>query len=162
MFSRSVLILAKDEQFHLTGATQIVNSMHSLDFSRGLSEASAWLCLRQDIYISINHQVPLRTNLSAFADSETLKRRGDTAYAARMVFLLGKAVACANSEDTRTKTERLGSVSREVEEWFNDKPLTFMPIRHIPRDAPPLQAFPDIWMSQPCHGMQSLLILNEK
>ncbi|KAM0815049.1 putative Zn(2)-C6 fungal-type domain-containing protein [Seiridium cardinale] len=161
---------SQDEQFHLAGTTQIVNSMHSLDFTRGLSEASAWLCLRQDIYISIARQTPLRTSLSAFGESETFHRREDTSYAARMVFLLAKLVACAHSEDSSSKPERLDAVSKEIEEWYADRPLTFVPIRQTPSDASSGRTFPDIWMSLPCqvvalqyyHIAKIVLLLSEQ
>jgi hypothetical protein len=125
--------------------------MQSFDFTGGLGEASAWLCLRQDIYISLVHQTPVRTDLDTFSQSDVFHRTDDLAYASRMVFLLAKALNCAFGEGS-SREPRLREISGEIDRWFELKPATFEPIRCIPRDTRKGTRIPEIWMLLPCHG----------
>ncbi|KAH8669121.1 hypothetical protein BX600DRAFT_511160 [Xylariales sp. PMI_506] len=149
---------SEDRQLHLTGTTQIVNSMKRINFTQGLSEAAAWLCLRQDIYISLARQTPIKTDLDAFLQSAVFERQDDLSYAARMVYLLAKAQACAFSKDASTDVgqARLQTVRGKVEDWFTSKAPTFNPIKEVPRDIAAGRRFPEIWMLLPCHvlGLQ--------
>ncbi|KAF3769418.1 hypothetical protein M406DRAFT_335319 [Cryphonectria parasitica EP155] len=131
--------------------------MSDLDYSPGLREASAWLCLRQDIYISMVNQTPLKTELSAFEQLDTLLRRTDDfAYAAAMVLLLARVMTCAFAEPSADKLEGLEKLRAEVDEWFDKKPSSFRPIRQVPRDLNAGRALPELWLLLPCHviGLQ--------
>ncbi|BCR92857.1 uncharacterized protein ACHE_80757S [Aspergillus chevalieri] len=147
----------EDNQFHLTGTTHILNSVSSFGSSGGLGEAAAWLCLREDIYVSLTAQKPLRTNLQNFIHSDIFQRDDDFAWASRMVFLLCKVLKCAFTYEASTAYLALvHDVEQEVEGWFNTKPHTFNPIRFIPRTQRRDQRFPVIWMLLPVHviGLQ--------
>lgn len=147
-------ITGEDNQFHLTGTTHILNSVSSFGSSGGLGEAAAWLCLREDIYVSLTAQKPLRTNLQNFIHSDIFQRDDDFAWASRMVFLLCKVLKCAFTYEASTAyLTLLHDVEQEVEGWFNTKPHTFNPIRYIPRTQRWEQRFPVIWMLLPVHGM---------
>lgn len=146
--------IGDDNQFHLTGVTRILNTMSSLGSSGGLAEATAWLCLRQDIYISLTTQKPLRTNLENFLHSNIFSRNDDFAWAARMVFLLARVLKCAfGCEQTPAHLNLLYNIDREVEHWNATKPFTFSPIRYVPRGKTRGERFPEIWMLLPVHGM---------
>ncbi|KAJ5113160.1 hypothetical protein N7456_001694 [Penicillium angulare] len=141
----------EDNQFHLTGTTHILNTVSTFGSLGGLGEAAAWLCLRQDIYVSLTTQQPLRTNLENFYDSDIFQRDDDFAWASRMVFLLAKVLQIAFSD-----SPVLDTINEDVEEWFRSKPHTFDPIRTFSR-APSLdRRFPTIWMLFPVHviGLQ--------
>ncbi|OJJ86223.1 uncharacterized protein ASPGLDRAFT_1331273 [Aspergillus glaucus CBS 516.65] len=147
----------EDNQFHLTGTTHILNSVSSFGSSGGLGEAAAWLCLREDIYVSLTAQKPLRTNLQNFIHSDIFQRDDDFAWGSRMVFLLCKVLKCAFTYEASTEClALLHDVEQEVERWFNAKPNTFNPIRLIPRTQQRGQRFPNIWMLLPIHviGLQ--------
>lgn len=131
--------------------------MSSLGSSGGLGEATAWLCLRQDMYISLTTQKPLRMNLENFLHSNVFRRNDDFAWAARMVFLLAKVLKCAFSyEPTAPHLTLLNDIDGEVENWHSTKAFTFNPIRFVPRGKTRDQRFPEIWMLLPVHGMSPL------
>ncbi|CEJ53706.1 hypothetical protein PMG11_00054 [Penicillium brasilianum] len=141
----------EDHQFHLTGTTHILNSVQSFGSSGGLGEAAAWLCLRQDIYVSLTTQRPLRTNLLNFHGSDIFNRNDDFAWSSRMVFLLAKVLQSSVSDvcpDT--------AIREEVEDWYTSKPYTFEPVRMVARGSEIDQRFPTIWMLLPVHviGLQ--------
>ena len=137
----------EDNQFHLTGTTHILNTVSTFGSSGGLGEAAAWLCLRQDIYVSLTTQQPLRTNLENFYDSDVFIRDDDFAWSSRMVFLLAKCLQGAFSDASVAS-----STDEDVEEWFRSKPQTFEPVRVVPRASAVDQRFPTIWMLLPVHG----------
>lgn len=142
-----------DRQLHLTGTRRIMNSMRDLDFTPGLREASAWLCLRQDTYISLVNQTPLETQLQPFLQSDCFHRGDDFAYAQRMVYFLAQVAACAFIESLESRTSRLEEAAKHIDEWYRERPSTFDPIRHVPRDLTSGRVLPEIWMLLPCHGM---------
>lgn len=152
------VLAGEDNQFHLTGITHILNTVSSFGSSGGLGEAAAWLCLRQDIYISLTSQKPLRTNLQNFDHSDTFGRNDDFAWASRMVFLLAKVLKCAFSYEVSTAhLTMLQDIEAEVETWYSTKPHTFNPIRFISRGQERDCRFPSIWMLLPVHGELLLL-----
>ncbi|KAJ5994560.1 hypothetical protein N7451_010284 [Penicillium sp. IBT 35674x] len=141
----------EDNQFHLTGTTHILNTVSTFGSSGGLGEAAAWLCLRQDIYVSLTTQQPLRTNLENFYDSDIFQRDDDFAWSSRIVFLLAKVLQSAFSDSSIVNT-----INDKVEAWFGSKPLTFEPVRLVPRGSESDRRFPAIWMLLPVHviGLQ--------
>ncbi|KXG49523.1 Protein of unknown function DUF3468 [Penicillium griseofulvum] len=137
----------EDNQFHLTGTTHILNTVSTFGSSGGLGEAAAWLCLRQDIYISLTSQRPLRTNLQSFFHSDVFQRNDDFAWSSRMVFLLANVLQCAFTNTTITDV-----TDHEIEEWYSTKPHTFDPVRLVPQGPGPDQRLPIMWMLLPVHG----------
>ncbi|PYH49266.1 uncharacterized protein BP01DRAFT_75078 [Aspergillus saccharolyticus JOP 1030-1] len=143
-----------DNQFHLTGTARILNTISSFGSSGGLGEAAAWLCLREDIYISLISQKPLRTNLDSFHGSDVFSRNDDFAWASRMVFLLAKVLSCAFDpcgHQTSRDPSALQTMAREVEEWNSSKPASFAAVRSVPRGESAHRRFPEIWMLLPVH-----------
>ncbi|KAJ5172029.1 hypothetical protein N7492_004622 [Penicillium capsulatum] len=140
-----------DNQFHLTGTTHILNTVSTFGSSGGLGEAAAWLCLRQDIYVSLTTQQPLRTNLQNFNHSDVFQRDDDFAWSSRMVFLLAKTLQGAFSTSAESHLAEY-----EVENWYAFKPHTFEPIGTAPQQPLRDQRFPTIWMLLPVHvvGLQ--------
>ncbi|KAJ6011755.1 hypothetical protein N7499_013271 [Penicillium canescens] len=136
----------EDNQFHLTGTTHILNTVSTFGSSGGLGEAAAWLCLRQDIYISLTTQRPLRTDLQSFYQSDVFRRNDDFAWSSRMVFLLAKVLQSAFTDSATAH-----GIGAEIDEWYSTKPYTFEPVRSVPRGPEPDQRFPTIWMLLPVH-----------
>lgn len=115
--------------------------------SGGLGEAAAWLCLRQDLYVSLTTQQPLRTNLENFHSSSIFTRTDDFAWSSRMVFLLARVLQNAFADSTATL-----QIQQEVDDWYASKPLSFKPVRVVPRETSFDHRFPQIWMLLPVHG----------
>jgi hypothetical protein len=139
----------KDNQFHLTGTTQILNTVSNFGSSGGHGEAAAWLCLRQDIYVSLIAQKPLRTSLQNFDHSSVFRRDDDFAWSSRMVFLLVKALQSAFSGPSEVE---LNMIDNEVEMWYASKPYAFRPVRVEPCGPGLDRRSPLIWMLLPIHG----------
>lgn len=148
-----------DNRFHLTGATRILNSMSSFCSSGGLGEAAAWLCLRQDIYVSLVSQTPLNTNLANFRSSQSFQRTDDLSWANRMVYLLAKVLSCAFLERSAANSAALEQVSDDVESWRSTRPASFDPIRFAPGSQENSGGFPLIWMLSPFHGRWTAALL---
>ncbi|KAI7774428.1 hypothetical protein LA080_008767, partial [Diaporthe eres] len=118
---------SEDRGLHLTGTTRIVNSMRDWGFTPGLREASAWLCLRQDIYISMVQQSPLKTDLEAFLQSDIYSRDDDMAYAARIVVIVARILLGTAVEDVESRNRILDEARLELEGWHESRPATFNP-----------------------------------
>ncbi|RHZ60643.1 hypothetical protein CDV55_101081 [Aspergillus turcosus] len=132
--------------------------MSSFGSSGGLGEAAAWLCLREDMYISLTSQSPLRTNLDSFERSDVFSRTDDFAWSSRMVFLLARILSCAFNAENRTRRSHasLKGLEKEVDDWNASKPRTFQPVHFVPREKDFNRRFPSIWMLLPVHvvGLQ--------
>jgi len=151
--------LAYDKRCHLIGTTKIVNSISTFGCSGGLGEAAAWLCLREDIYVSLVSQQPLRTRLENYHDSKTFQKDDDVSWANRMVFLLAKVLSHAfrlpdspNQADTATAATSWRQMDEEVENWKRAAPATFRPILFKPRSREQGRGLPEMWMLAPFHG----------
>lgn len=138
----------EDNHFHLTGTIHILNTVSTFGSSGGLGEAAAWLCLRQDIYVSLTTERPLRTNLQNFHESSIFQRDNDFAWSSRMVFLLAKVLQSAFSNEPAAS-----AMQEQVEGWYASKPHTFEPVRTVPRGSDIDRRFPIIWMLLPVHGI---------
>lgn len=136
--------------------------MSSFGSSGGLGEAAAWLCLREDMYISLTSQSPLRTHLDSFERSDVFTRTDDFAWSSRMVFLLARILSCAFNEENRTRRSHasLKSLEKEVDDWNASKPRTFQPVHFVPRGKTSGRRFPSIWTLLPVHGMYSACYLS--
>ena len=143
--------LAQDNCFHLHGVTQILNRVSSFCSGGGLGEAAAWLSLRQDIYVSLVTQRPLRTQLPNFEQSASLKKNNDMCWANRIVLLLANTLSIAFIDFDTDNDESMRRLGDRVECWNRDKPATFEPIKYVPRDKKSPQRFPIIWMLNPFH-----------
>ena len=82
-----------DNRFHLEGVTSILNDVSAFASAGGLREATAWLCLREDIYVSLTTQTAIRTNLVAFHAATWLQGQNDWSWANRMVLLLAELLS---------------------------------------------------------------------
>jgi hypothetical protein len=129
--------------------------MSSFGSSGGLGEAAAWLCLREDMYISLTSQSPLRTDLQSFERSDVFNRTDDFAWSNRMVFLLARILSCAFNEESRTRRSyaSLKALEDEIDDWNASKPQTFQPLHFVPRGKESGRRFPVIWTLLPVHGM---------
>lgn len=161
-FVRSPLIwlelidyVAYDNRYHLLGTTKILNLTSNSGCSGGLGEAAAWLCLREDIYVSLVLQQPLRTRLDNYRNSQYFSRSDDVSWANRMVFLLARILSCAFQSDSVINLASWQQMKEEVESWRLEKPITFDPILSRPRSRKDNRALPEIWMLAPFHGTLS-------
>ncbi|KAF5709741.1 hypothetical protein FGLOB1_5807 [Fusarium globosum] len=144
---------AEDMEMHLTGTSRIVNSMSEFDFNGGLGEAAAWLCLRQDIYVSLTRLRPLRSNLENYLQSDIFRRTDDAAYANKMVYLLARSLGSIYPSDSSISNESLENIRLEVDGWLDSKPAAFNPILESARNKDQGNSLPIIWVLSPFHSV---------
>lgn len=130
-----MFITEQDNCFHLQGITRILNQVTTFCTCGGLGEATSWLCLRQEIYVSLVSQQPLRTQTTNFSRSTSLQRNDDPSWANRIVLLLAQVLSVAFQPPSVDNDARLKQLEERVEAWMRDKPVTFEPIKYIPRDG---------------------------
>jgi hypothetical protein len=97
----------------------------------GIAEAACWLCLREDIYISLTTQTPIRTGLQCFLDSASIRRKDDQSWASlsilHLAFLLERAFSEGQDPSALAKSET------ELAQWNEMKPDTYQPIHYQAR-----------------------------
>ncbi|KAI7977564.1 hypothetical protein EIK77_000514 [Talaromyces pinophilus] len=154
------LYLGEDYRCHLSGATRMLNMTPDSTFSAGgLREATSWLCLRQDIYISLVSEEPLRTDLDKFSNSRVFDLDNDYSWANKMVLLLAKLLSCAFPHDEQlhsaSMVEKIRDISQKIDEWWITKPQSFEPLRFVPRKGGRVEGnrFPEIWMLSHVHAL---------
>jgi hypothetical protein len=117
----------------------------------GIAEAACWLCLREDIYISLTTQTPIRTGLQCFLDSASIRRKDDQSWASlsilHLAFLLDRAFSEARDPSALAKSEA------ELAQWNEIKPTTYQPIHYQARSRQESRCFPEIWMLAPYHAV---------
>ncbi|KAF2160099.1 hypothetical protein M409DRAFT_70637 [Zasmidium cellare ATCC 36951] len=133
-----------DNRFHLEGVTQILNDASTFTFAGGLGEATAWLCLREDIYVSLTTQSAIRTNLVPFECATWMKGEGDSCWANRMILLLAKLLSVAFLENASPTA--LADISARISKWDLMRPDTYRPLYFVPRDRGSGRHLPEVWM----------------
>ncbi|TKX23971.1 fungal specific transcription factor domain-containing protein 30 [Elsinoe australis] len=143
-----------DKLHHLTGTTHLLSLMSTQPLNSGLSEAAAWLCLREDIYVSLTTQTPLRTDVAPFLHSATITHADDTGWACRAVLLLARLLTLAFSPSLPHQADHIRSLEKELEHWNLTKPDSFNPMWHVSRDDSGVgRGLPSLWMVAPHHAL---------
>jgi hypothetical protein len=139
----------------MQGSTRLLNSSAKFASSGGLGEAACWITLRQEIYISLTTNQPIKTNLEHYERSQAMYRQDHDAWANRVVLIFAKILSVIFQENTRVDWH---SFKNELESWYDTKPDTFTPII-LPLTEPGKEpdVFPSVWMldSAQVVGMQN-------
>ncbi|KAF5536448.1 transcription regulatory SNF2 [Fusarium phyllophilum] len=132
---------------HLSGTQNLLNHEAIARFvmQGGLAEAASWVHLRQAIYVHVVRREPLEICLENFERSTVFRRSDDSAYANRAVYNFAKLMRLflpmENPEGDLGKWE---AVEREIQEWYDARPVSFKPIFHKPADISSDRPFPVI------------------
>ena len=140
-----------DNRFHLEGISRILNTVPQFAAAGGLGEAAAWLCLREDIYVSLTTQSPINIRLDSFEDSPSIRRSDDYSWANKMVLILAHLLNRLFSV-SRTPDDLVPSEA-EVANWDRSKPLSYSPIHFEARSRSAARSLPEIWMLSPHHAV---------
>lgn len=118
-----------------------------------LRESTAWLYLRQDIYISLVTQGSPRTNLEEFIRFYDATEDDDFGWAKKIVLLVARALFVMNYDlPSSEKMNRWHELNELVEQWHSNKPSSFLPI-YQSLDKSSENRLPEIWAVSPVHGM---------
>jgi len=119
--------------------------------SGGLGEATAWLCLREEIYVSLLTQKSIRSSLDTFEGASWVQGDSDAAWANRMVLLLAQMLV--HVFDTTVDTGAVGEMKDRITDWYRSKPHSFEPIYYQRRNLAAGRPLPEIWMLASFHAV---------
>lgn len=136
----------------MLGIQVFVNARDPLSMHRGgLSEASFWVGLRQEIYSSMMANKPISLNLSNSLVDRSLGTTTDFGWANRAVVHCADVLNCCFGRENVSLNEW-----RELRErsqgWKESAPTSFEPIYYRERDERRGESFPEIWYSMACHS----------
>ncbi|KAI6879756.1 hypothetical protein KC360_g7726 [Hortaea werneckii] len=141
----------QDLRFHLEGTTRIFNMAPQFTSSEGLGEAAAWLCLREDIYVSLTTQSPMNICTDSFYAATTILKGGDFAWTQKIVVHL--AVLLNRAFGAPANHGNLELSEMDVSQWNERKPLSFIPIHFTPRSGKDGRSWPEVMMLSPHHAV---------
>lgn len=142
-----------DQQLHLTGVTRMAERFASFDSSTSLGKAATWLCLRQDIYISLVLQQPLRMRLDCLDLSPSIQHGADNAWANYIVLITAKILKHAFSACGSERGEPFDALELELNRWDTNKPPRFNPIKYQPPGKEAGRRLPVVWHLSPFHAV---------
>ncbi|KAF5679451.1 transcription regulatory SNF2 [Fusarium heterosporum] len=132
---------------HLNGTQNLLNHQVISRFvmQGGLAEAASWVHLRQAIYVYVARRKPVEICLENFERSTVFRRYDDSAYANRAVYIFAKIMKLllpmSGSLDAMGGWE---AVEREVDGWYEGRPLSFKPIYYRKAAVHDQRPFPAI------------------
>ncbi|RBA09768.1 hypothetical protein FPRO05_05704 [Fusarium proliferatum] len=132
---------------HLSGTQNLLNHEVIARFvmQGGLAEAASWVHLRQAIYVYVVRREPLEICLENFERSTVFRRSDDSAYANRAVYNFAKLMRLfLPMESPVGDFGEWGAAEREIEEWYDARPVSFKPIFHKMADISSDRPFPVI------------------
>jgi len=142
-----------DLQGHMLGIQVFVNARDPQSMHRGgLSEASFWVGLRQEIYSAMMAHKAIALNLSNGLVDRSLEATSDFGWANRAVVHCADVLNCCFGRDTVGLEEWRG-LEEGSRGWKENAPSSFEPIFYRERDVATGESFPEIWYSMACHSM---------
>ncbi|KAL4948142.1 hypothetical protein BDW69DRAFT_98158 [Aspergillus filifer] len=138
-----------DEKCHWLGSTRLLNTMSKSASCGGLAEAISWQFLRQAIYACLVEYQPMHLNLENYEHSTVFRRRDDTAYANRIIFLCAKIISLRNAPTYSFDDSDWQYLSDCVEQWYREKPISWQPLKYQEANAAKGKPFPELWLVSP-------------
>ncbi|PMD15758.1 hypothetical protein NA56DRAFT_649841 [Hyaloscypha hepaticicola] len=142
---------------HLTGTSVFANAQLEFCTWGGLGHAAFWVFVRQDIYMSLLSQRPLKVDLKGWEDRLSFNLgfdpTSDCTWANRMIWIVAEIVAFCFGDKTGKNWE---APRMKTERWNLCRPKSFDPILYHPREKNSRRLFPEIRLGHPWHvtGMQ--------
>jgi hypothetical protein len=145
--------MGQEPEHHLTGTSVFANAQLEFHTWGGLGYAAFWKFIRQDIYLSILSQQPLKVNLHGWAQQLSFDLSfgpaDDCTWANRMIWIVAEIVVfCFGDKNASSWNKSLMKTLR----WNLCRPKTFDPILYIDRDVKAKRYFPEIKLAHSWHG----------
>jgi hypothetical protein len=138
---------------HLTGTSVFANAQLEFRTWGGLGHAAFWVFVRQDIYMSLVSQRPLKVDLACWEERLSFDLgfdpTTDCTWADRMIWIVAEIVGFCFGDRTSAHRE---SSRIKAERWDLSRPKSFDPILYIDRDPEAKRYFPEIRLGHPWHG----------
>ncbi|KAL2830524.1 hypothetical protein BDW59DRAFT_141065 [Aspergillus cavernicola] len=139
-----------DEKCHWLGSNRLLNTMAKSASSGGLAEAVSWQFLRQAIYACLVEFQPMQLNLENYEHSSVFGRRDDAAYANSIIFLCARIIQLRSGPNSHSLDEiDWQYLSDSVEQWYQQRPISWQPLRYKEANPAGSQPFPELWMVSP-------------
>lgn len=142
-----------DQECHLLGSSALVSSSSS-PASSCLREAAFWVYLRQDIYMAILNQRPMKVDLSSISLPKTPPLAScslDCTWARRMVAIMAHIVAFCFGDSDKSLS-KWNELRAQAHDWNAQKPNSYEPYYWRDRDVDAGRYWPDYWLTADWHG----------
>lgn len=141
-----------------------MNSWVDCAVSGGLTEASFWVFVGQDIQYSLSDQSPLRLNFQLFNDKLQQAWQAESppperSWTRKAIWLLAETIQYCYS-DGKKSPEEYESLRKRIESWEKTKPDSFSPLFYAEADPAGDIPFPTILYAHSWHS-KSILALDQ-
>ncbi|KAH7030700.1 uncharacterized protein B0I36DRAFT_243895 [Microdochium trichocladiopsis] len=138
-----------DSHGHLLGIQAFVNVGDQYMNPGTLSAASFWVGLRQEIYIAVITQQPVKMNLNHHIVDRSFEPTDDYTWSNRAVVHLADVLNFCFGENAQSKKDRWLALDEASRKWTDARPVSFNPFFYKERSA--ANVFPEIWHGSSCH-----------
>lgn len=144
------LSISNDAEQHLFGASVFTATYSSA--SGSLWKAAFWLCLRQDIYMAVLCQRPIKLDMSSIWIDSSFLPAEDCEWSHLISLIVADIVCfCFSSSADRT-CDRWRALEEKILEWHLRRPSSYEPYFYRDRAVSESRYFPDHWHSTQWHG----------
>lgn len=138
---------------HLTGTSVFANAQLAFHTWTGLGHAAFWVFVRQDIYMSLLSQRPLKVDLAGWNErlsfDLSFDATNDCTWATRMIWIVAEIVGFCFGDRSISQWD---ASKLKTDKWEESRPKSFDPILYQPRDPDVNRWFPEIRLGHPWHG----------
>lgn len=139
-----------DYHGHLLGIHAFVNVGDQYMIPGSLSAASFWVGLRQEIYIAVITQQPVKLNLNHYVVDRSFTPADDYTWSNRAIVHLADVLNFCFGSDTPSSSQ-WASLDEACQKWSLTRPSSFDPYFYRGRETP--LVFPEVWHGSSCHGI---------
>lgn len=139
----NVSMTGADDERHLWGSTALVDlqPFFHAPTAGGIRQAAFWVFIRQDIYMALIHQRPMRCDLDSFNVDVTFVSRDDSTWANWAIWILARIVQFCFGLQERG-WEKWSVLNELMDTWEQCKPFSFTPYFHKERNVEEKLYFP--------------------
>ncbi|KAI5860836.1 hypothetical protein GGS23DRAFT_212361 [Durotheca rogersii] len=138
----------QDNYSHLLGIHAFVNVGDHYMVSGSLSAASFWVGLRQEIYIAVITQQPVKVSLDHFVVDRSFEPADDYTWSNRAIIILADVLNFCFG-DSPSAVGHWNALNEAAKKWSIVRPTSFNPFFY--RERTPTLAFPEVWHGSSCH-----------
>ncbi|KAJ5378319.1 uncharacterized protein N7496_005728 [Penicillium cataractarum] len=138
-----------DEECHLLGASALASAPAAT--SGRLWKAAFWVYLRQDIYMAILGQRPIKTDLTICTTWANEEPTNDYEWSQAIMLIVADIIGFCFSTLWDDPAERWASLRERLDNWAFSRPASFEPYYYNERNMAAGRCFPDFWLFEQCH-----------
>ncbi|KAI1404254.1 hypothetical protein F4819DRAFT_149777 [Hypoxylon fuscum] len=138
----------QDTYSHLLGIHAFVNAGDQYMGPGSLSAASFWVGLRQEIYIAVITQQPVKINLDHYVVDRSFEPADDYTWSNRAIVLIADVLNFCFGDSPSTSS-RWTALDEACKKWSTTRPPSFNPFFY--RERTTSISFPEVWHGSSCH-----------